>query len=891
MTSSLIKDFAIELEAALDPVAFSRKILKFNLFPRQAEIISKFYQGQYQELVCVVGMRAGKTKLASVIALYEAFKLLCLEKPAAYYGFAPNQTIFIINTAVSKEQAHDTVFASENELLQNSPYFKEMIKEGTCKIKYNEIAFPEARVVLRSEHANSSSLVGRTCIAKGTRVLTPEGLIPIEETNNIVQSVKMENCTRVHHGKKPIIEIVTEKGYSLRCTPDHLIKIWTGKEFIWKEAHLLNEKDAVPILLQGIEFLQNNFLQKGSLKIQLTRNLGYIVGMQIGDGTFSGDWRIYSSVKSEVDFLSNLIEAEIGAKPKVTKHKTQGFTQHLTEMYYIHLTGYIFTFLKIIYAGEEIPKSPYRKVPEVVFRSNPEFAAGFLAGLFDAEGGACGKHNIRYNSKSLTLCKDVQNLLRLFGIASSIITDKRETNTFFIVNIQSENISLFFSKIKPVLKNYTSMLHVQRKSKSFPIPLLRKEAKNLDYLYNKQWAGKEIISRYVTKPSAEFKYWFDNEFLFDNIKSVTSVEEDDVYDLEVLSVREFTANGFQVHNSKLVIFDELSRFQDTKGKSSGWNVYYSLSRGVKTFGKDGLIVSISSPVTIDDPIMTLYGISQSPIERSQNRILGFKYATWEMNPNITRESLEMDFLKDPDMAMRDYGAEPSLVIENYYKEPSKIDLRVSHDLPDPINPDGTFADWFMQPTPDRKYFLAGDPAVKNDAFGLCMLHFEEHMCIVDLIHRFVPRKQNREIDAMEVASFIIELVRRFPGIMTFITDVWNYPETLQAISKTGILVQQHHVEKKEHDKLKEAIYHAFIKYYNHPVFLRELKELELVRGTKVDHRKGGSKDVADAVANAFNAATSIVIQRAPKVIAGSHPHFVPRPIRGFADRGMVKVVR
>jgi len=34
------------------------------------------------------------------------------------------------------------------------------------------------------------------------------------------------------------------------------------------------------------------------------------------------------------------------------------------------------------------------------------------------------------------------------------------------------------------------------------------------------------------------------------------------------------------------------------------------------------------------------------------------------------------------------------------------------------------------------------------------------------------------------------------------------------------------------------------------VLVDELKALELVKGEKVDHRRGRSKDVADAVANA-----------------------------------------
>lgn len=498
MTAPLLGVFKEELEAFLDPIVFAEKILDFKLFPKQKEIVSSFYTSERPELVVVAGRRSGKTKLAAVISLYEAFKLILLGNPSSYYGFSPNQTIFILNTAVSKEQARDTVFSADTELLHNSQWFQSLVDRGLCKEHYNEIIFPEPHVVIRSEHANSASLVGRT--------------------------------------------------------------------------------------------------------------------------------------------------------------------------------------------------------------------------------------------------------------------------------------------------------------------------------------------------------------------------------------------------AKLCVFDELARFKDTKGNASGWNVYYSMSRSVRSFGKDGLIVSISSPVTVDDPIMMLYEMSQY-----SDSMLGFKLPTWIMNPNITREDLEDDFMKDPDMAQRDFGAEPSLVIENYYKEPHRIEHCVNSQALNPVLPDGALAEWFRQTNSSQRYFLAGDPAVKNDAFGLCLLHFEDHRCIVDLLHQFKPHKRGtaREIDARDVASMVIELSNRFPGIISFTTDIWNYPETLQTISRAGVRVVQNHVEKKEHDRLKEAIYSGMISFYNHPVLIKELKELELIRGTKVDHRKGGSSDIADALANAFSASGIMNISGIPKIMSVSSAAFR----KSFGARGVVKIIK
>lgn len=497
---SLTSDFRKELKATLDPLYFAAHILKFDLFPMQAQIIKEFYSGNYNELICVIGMRGGKTKTAAVISLYEAFKLIQLGDPAKHYGFAPGQAIFIVNVATSERQAADTIFAADKELLHHSPYFQDLAETGACKERYNEIIFPDPNVTIRSGHANSSSLVGLT--------------------------------------------------------------------------------------------------------------------------------------------------------------------------------------------------------------------------------------------------------------------------------------------------------------------------------------------------------------------------------------------------SKLCLFDELGRFKDTKGNASGWNVYHSVTRSVKSFGEEGYIVSISSPVTVDDVIMTLYEMS-----KHSDKMLGYQLPTWEMNPMITRESLESEYEKNPDMAQRDYGAEPSLVIENYYKDPQSIDKCIDPLRPDPILPNGELADWFRQTNTEQRYYVAGDPAVKNDSFGLALIHFQEHKCIVDLVHQFKPQRTSnrREIDAMEVSTFIVDLAKKFPGIISFTTDVWNYPETLQRIEKAGVRVVQNHVEKKEHDRLKELIYGDMISFYLNSVLVKELKELELVRGTKVDHRKSGSKDVADALANAVSAAGILSIAAVPRVVSAIHIDS-PKYRKSFGARGVVKIV-
>lgn len=70
---------------------------------------------------------------------------------------------------------------------------------------------------------------------------------------------------------------------------------------------------------------------------------------------------------------------------------------------------------------------------------------------------------------------------------------------------------------------------------------------------------------------------------------------------------------------------------------------------------DAYFVNISSPSTSTDKIMRLV----REAKKTTNRV-AYHYATWEMNPKITRDDLKDEFRKNPIDAARDYGAAPPI---------------------------------------------------------------------------------------------------------------------------------------------------------------------------------------------------------------------------------------
>jgi len=304
--------------------------------------------------------------------------------------------------------------------------------------------------------------------------------------------------------------------------------------------------------------------------------------------------------------------------------------------------------------------------------------------------------------------------------------------------------------------------------------------------------------------------------------------------------------------TKCGIIDEIARFKETGGKSSAEIVYETIRRSTRTFNKpnhptDGHVISISSPMYQDDYQMQLYNWG-----KKSDLTYTMRCPTWEFNPNISFESLEEEFIRNPESAWRDYGAVPSAALELYIREPQKVRAAVIREYKDPFSREDGELVFEWKGRDGMYYYLGGDPAVRNDCFGLGLVHREGDIVINDWAFRFEPEKKSsdiREIDAKELREFIIQ-VSEVCNLEGAVFDTWQYPETIQQLrDKIGNVVQ-HTVDKATYDMLKEGMYTGRTRIADYEVLIEELTSLELIRGKRVDHPKRGSKDVSDAVANA-----------------------------------------
>jgi len=146
----------------------------------RGDILEKWNNGTiFRELVLVWGRRSGKDLIASVIAAYEAMKILSIPggDPYAYYsGIASGQEIGILTIACSKEQAK-IAFNYIRDVIYNSKYFKDKYlsdgfqsnsiylltphdKKDNKERKERGMTQKLGSVVVNVGHSNSDSLRG-----------------------------------------------------------------------------------------------------------------------------------------------------------------------------------------------------------------------------------------------------------------------------------------------------------------------------------------------------------------------------------------------------------------------------------------------------------------------------------------------------------------------------------------------------------------------------------------------------------------------------------------------------------------------------------------------------------------------------------------------------------
>jgi hypothetical protein len=210
---------------------------------------------RFSELTLVLGRRSSKTVLSSIIATYEAYKLLVINNgdPYKYFDIPYEHKIAIINVATSREQSK-ILFSEIESRIRNSPFFSNRIANASgseiklfTDLDLRKIANGTGNIKIGGTisvlcgHSNPKSLRGYAvfCLIFDELAFYDEGAkISAKDFYNALQPSVMEFATSAIDGESHgvVVEIS-----STGPTNGFFYKLWENS---MKSDHMLSFKAA-----------------------------------------------------------------------------------------------------------------------------------------------------------------------------------------------------------------------------------------------------------------------------------------------------------------------------------------------------------------------------------------------------------------------------------------------------------------------------------------------------------------------------------------------------------------------------------------------------------------------------------------------------------------------
>src|SRR5215471_10979296 len=256
-------------------------------------------------------------------------------------------------------------------------------------------------------------------------------------------------------GVNDVYRIVFDNGVEIRATKNH--RFWTiNRGYVAMEELLPSDRvlladspipatsaeKTLPVSSDWTKYREgtDRFWEMNFPK-EWTPEFGELLGHLIGDGSVGEllDCWIYGSTEDWEELLPR-------HKELLRRYVGDGSVNECVQANGTHqlrvARGPFRRFLEAL--GVERKRSHEKRVPASIFQAPPETQAGFLSGLFGADGCAYRGDSTEYiglASRSYGLVQDVQKLLLLFGIQCSIYINKKAAGTFHYTTVDGEEKS------------------------------------------------------------------------------------------------------------------------------------------------------------------------------------------------------------------------------------------------------------------------------------------------------------------------------------------------------------------------------------------------------------------------------------------------------------------
>lgn len=439
------------------------------------------------------------------------------------------------------------------------------------------------------------------CVTGDTRVHTSDGYKRIDELvqnpeydgdgfmDISPQNIKVVgNRLATHYyygGKKKVIKI-SSREFSIKGTPNHKVKVYGGKGGLrWKRLDKITKDDYVAIPVNDDILFDNSskdysFFRGGASEFDKGFILGSIFSQCISNGVDSSEMSDTIDIVGNRESVNSFCCRVVGSIDDISHEHVR-------------------------FSHKDLPKYVYEyglscNVPEFVFSSSRKFIIGFLSAFFNF----LGDYDFTVSSLSESVARDIQNLLYLLGIVSSVIATSTYRYKLSIMYSWSRTV---FCDIIDICDDIQRVLLREsicnKTSKGEYIPnntytkfitarirnLLRKSSLgdsissyinfNKGFSFIKYDDKKSlsldsycgVISQIDSMGVGIFKdrtvehfNTLINSHIFVKVSEIKELSSDDVYDLTVEGTHTFTANGLINHNTTAsrIVGRELNNIKD-----------------------------------------------------------------------------------------------------------------------------------------------------------------------------------------------------------------------------------------------------------------------------------------------------------------------------------------
>lgn len=230
-----------------------------------------------------------------------------------------------------------------------------------------------------------------------------------------------------------------------------------------------------------------------------------------------------------------------------------------------------------------------------------------------------------------------------------------------------------------------------------------------------------------------------------------------------------------------------------------------------------IMLNISSPAHKHDKIMSLLADS-----KKTPRVVGFHFATWEINPKVSREDLRDEELRDPAEFALNFGAIPPLAQDPYLakteavaqtqcaREPNIIVDTVYKD----IGPDKLVAGAlrYAKGNISQPHILALDAGHTNNSFALGLYHVEQegdgYVVYTDGLFSAIPERMNGmdiKTHFPAMADLVLEIHKNY-NLKCVLYDQWQSISDIQRLRAAGVNALSYSPVWADFEATKNLIY-------------------------------------------------------------------------------------